>query len=145
MTRRPRHPRRSAFAAVTAIVLMGLVASTLAAMGMMFAADARRSRAAAAEAQLRQLLIAGAADVQQRLAGGETRFDLTLALAAEGELRLNATSAEPDRVNASVAAAVGGRRSEQTLRFVRDGRQWTLASADWSAHATGAATRPSDE
>ncbi|MEA2736609.1 MAG: hypothetical protein QOE14_3060 [Humisphaera sp.] len=127
--RRRRHDK-SAFAAVTAIVLMGLVASTLAALTMMFAADARRTRAAVAEAQFRQLLIAGAADVQQRLDKGQTTFDHKSAAPADGAVQLTAT-AEGDAVTAVVSATIGRRHASQTLRFTRSGgAKWRLASAE---------------
>jgi Na+-transporting NADH:ubiquinone oxidoreductase subunit NqrC len=121
--------KNSAFAAVTAIVLLGLVASVLAAMAMMFAADARRTRNAAADAQLRQLLIAGAADVQQRVNAGQTTFDVKLAAPAEGAMHLSAT-AEGDAVRAVIAAALGTRRGEQTLRFTREGERWKVAAVE---------------
>jgi hypothetical protein len=121
--------KNSAFAAVTAIVLLGLVASTLAAMAMMFAADARRTRNGAAEAQLRQLLIAGAADVQQRLDKGQTSFDVKVIAPAEGNLQLSA-AADGDVIRAVVAASLGRRHSEQTLRFTRDGERWKLAAVE---------------
>ena len=137
MTRRRSHDghlrlRRAGFAAVTAIVLMGLVASTLAGMGMMFAADARRTRAAAAEAQLRQFLIAGAADVQQRLASGQTSFDATAEVAGDGRIHLRATAAGEagDAVHAVVTATLGPRRAQQTLHFTRDGERWKLSAVD---------------
>ncbi len=127
---RHRRATSSAFAAVTAVVMLGLVASVLAALAMMFAADARRTRNAAADAQLRQLLIAGAADVQQRLTQGQTTFEVNVAApAAEGHIQLRAT-AEGDGVRAVVAATLGTRRSEQTLHFTRDGDRWRLASVE---------------
>ena len=131
MTRR-RHAKNSAFAAVTAIVLLGLVASTLAAMAMMFAADARRTRNAAADAQLRQLLIAGAADVEQRLSKGQTTFDTKLAAPTDGTIQLTATPDGDAAVRVTVAATLGPRRQDQTLRFTRaaGGDQWKLAAVE---------------
>ena len=126
---RHRRAKSSAFAAVTAVVMLGLVASVLAALAMMFAADARRTRNAAADAQLRQFLIAGAADVQQRLKQGQTTFDVKVATPAEGEMQLRAT-AEGDGVRAVVAATLGTRRSEQKLRFTRAGARWRLAGVE---------------
>jgi hypothetical protein len=138
MTTRRRPEKDAAFAAVTAIVLLGLVASALAAMAMMFAADARRTRSAAAEAQLRQLLLAGAADAQQRLAKGESSFDVTIAAPGEGEIRVSAAAAAPttegDAARAViVVATLGPRRAEQTLRFTREAggeQKWKLAAVE---------------
>jgi hypothetical protein len=126
---RHRRAKSSAFAAVTAVVMLGLVASVLAALAMMFAADARRTRNAAADAQLRQFLIAGAADVQQRLKQGQTTFDVNVPVPAEGQIQLRAT-AEGDGVRALVAATLGPRRTEQALHFIRDGDRWRLAGVE---------------
>jgi hypothetical protein len=109
---------------------MGLVASTLAAMAMMFAADARRTRNAAADAQLRQLLIAGAADVEQRLSKGQTSFDTKATAPADGAIRLTATADGDAAVRVIVAATLGPRRQEQTLRFTRTGDKWKLAAIE---------------
>ena len=128
MTHRQR-AKTSAFAAVTAVVMLGLVASVLAALAMMFAADARRTRNAAADAQLRQLLIAGAADVQQRLKQGQATFEVRVPSPTEGEMHLRAT-ADNGGVRALIAATLGTRRSEQTLRFTRDGDRWRLAGVE---------------
>jgi hypothetical protein len=130
MTR--RRTKRSAFAAVTAIVLLGLVASMLAAMGIMFAADARRTRDAVADAQLRQLLIAGAADVQQRLDKGQTRFDLKIEAPAEATMQVSAAAADggDDAIRATVLAHLGTRRRMQTLHFTRDGDRWNLTGVE---------------
>jgi len=126
---RQRRPKNSAFAAITAVVMLGLVASALAAMAMMFAADARRTRNAGADAQLRQLLVAGAADVQQRLKGGQTTFDAKVPAPADGVIQLSAAM-EGDGVRAVVMATLGPRRTEQTLRFTRDGDRWRLARVE---------------
>ena len=110
--------------------MLGLVATVLGGMAMVFAADARRTRNAAAEAQLRQLLIAGAADVQERLnRGPTTTFEAKTPAPSEGVIHLRAT-AEEGGVRAVVAAQVGVRRAEQTLRFTRDGARWKLAAVD---------------
>jgi hypothetical protein len=126
---RRRRPKHSAFAAVTAIVLLGLVATTLATMAMMFAADARRTRNAGAEAQLRQLLIAGAASAQQRLDKGPTTFDTKLTAPADGTLQVTA-AADGDAVRVIITATLGPRRQEQTLRFTRAGEKWKLARVE---------------
>ena len=106
-------------------MLIGLVATTLAAMAMTFAADARRTRAAATDAQLRQLLIAGAADVQQRLGKGEATLDIQSAAPADGVVRVTA-AAKGDAVEAVVVATIGKRTAQQTLRFTRAADGWKL-------------------
>src|SRR4051812_1565563 len=51
---------RRGFALITAVTLIGLVAMALAAVTLLFSANVRRTRDALADAQLRQLLLAGA-------------------------------------------------------------------------------------
>jgi hypothetical protein len=132
MTPPRRHPRRQAraFAAITAIVLMGLVATTLAGTVMILAADARRTRAAAAEAQLRQLLLAGAAAAQQRLAKDDTTFDAKLNAPADGVVQLTAAPDGDNAVRVTVAATMDRRHLTQTIRFTRDGERWKLETAE---------------
>ena len=55
--------RRTGFASILAIVSIGLVAAALTALSMWFASDSRRTASAKAEAQIRQLLLAGASDL----------------------------------------------------------------------------------
>jgi type II secretory pathway component PulK len=125
-----RRAKNAAFASITAIVMLGLVASMLAAMAMMFAADARRTRSSAAEAQLRQLLLAGAADAQQRLDKGHTTFDVNVTAPAESHLHLAATL-DGDAVRTVISATLGPRHAEQTLRFTRAGNnKWQLAAVE---------------
>lgn len=130
MTR--RRAKNSAFAAVMAIMLIGLVGATLAAMAVTFAADARRTRAAAEDAQLRQLLIVGAADVQERLNRGATSFDIKSTAPADAQLRLTAV-AEGDGVEAVVVVTMGSRTSRQTLRFTRAAGQWKLSEVSFAS------------
>jgi type II secretory pathway component PulK len=56
---------RRGFATITALALLSFVATALATLTLTFAADARRTARESTDAQLRQLIIAGAAQVRQ--------------------------------------------------------------------------------
>ncbi|MEM7624055.1 MAG: hypothetical protein AAF333_00350 [Planctomycetota bacterium] len=59
-SQRPIHARRRGIATFFAVAALGLVATAVLAMSTMLTIDHRRTRAAVTDAQLRQLLIAGA-------------------------------------------------------------------------------------
>jgi hypothetical protein len=71
--------RRSGFAMVTAIVLLGLCGMTMTALGVAAHMEATRTQANAEAAQLRQLLSAGAAIAVEKAASNSSgRFDVQL-------------------------------------------------------------------
>jgi hypothetical protein len=128
--------RRHGFAGATAVTMLALVGVTIAAMSSMFVAEARRTRDAAIDAQMRQLLIAGAAVAGQQLqspepANTEIRIELPPAPAAEGfGLVLRpAAAADPGVRVIEVIASWNEREMNQTLRFVRRQDRWALAGA----------------
>ena len=124
--------RRRGVAAATAVTMLALVGVTLAAMGSLFAAEARRTRDATAEAQLRQLLLAGAAVATQRIPlTAEATVELPPSLAADGARLVVRPMKAPDAnaVVIEVDAAVADRQMTQTLRYAqRDGR-WQVDGA----------------
>ncbi|HEY8668603.1 MAG TPA: hypothetical protein VIL86_18295 [Tepidisphaeraceae bacterium] len=127
--------KRRGFAALTAIALLGLIAVALAAGGVMFAADARRTMAAQIDAQLRQGLIAGGDAVQARTAkwkenAAAEKFDLVLPpnLASLDAAVSVEIIAKPAMVEAHVTAKIGRRNSAQTLQLERKGGKWELTA-----------------
>jgi hypothetical protein len=95
-----RRRRRRAFATTTALTLLAIVGVALAALATLLAADARRTRTAAQEAQLRQLLLAGAAAAGDRARGlvadaPEQTWEIPLPAALEGDAILT-VSVVPD-------------------------------------------------
>ena len=133
MTTRVTNMQRRGVAAITAVSLLALVGVTLAAMGSLFAAEARRTRDATTEAQLRQLLLSGAAVAGQRAPfTAEATIELPPLLAADGA-RLVLRPVKPadgDAVVIDVQAAFADRRMTQRVRYAqRDGR-WRVDSAD---------------
>jgi hypothetical protein len=66
---------RRGFATITALALLSLVGTALATLTLTFAADARRTARESTDAQLRQLLFAGAVQARQIMDGGQTPAD----------------------------------------------------------------------
>lgn len=134
---------------LTAIALVALVAVAMAAVGSMFRLNLRRTGEALADAQLRQLLIAGERAARERLASAKASdavpsnavraFDHSVPLpaplaAAGGSLKLRIQPARGDNtaatVEATVEAALEGRSLSQALRYERGPAGWTLAAAE---------------
>ena len=125
---------RRAFATITAITLLALVGIALAAMGTLLVADARRTRAATSEAQLRQLLLAGAAAAEERVrnlppVAAEQAWEVPLPAGADASLtvRLERDDA-PATHRVRVAATVGERTAGQVLTY--DAASRTLRAAE---------------
>jgi hypothetical protein len=118
-----------------AIALLLLIAVTLATLATAFAADARRTRVRAAEAQLRQVLTAGAITAAAQLDGGEVpagEKPLTLpqALADAGATAMITYTRQGGQVAiVHVRGDSAGRSMSQTLHFKRSGATWAIASA----------------
>lgn len=130
-----RHPR--GFAAMMAVILIGIVGATFLVMTAAATRDLRRTRDAVESAQLRQLLLAGAVDVAARARGwGEAPlqrdWDIPLPAALKGEeMSLHAQIVPlPDHTaDVRVEARRAGRIASQTLHFEREAQQWTVSAA----------------
>ena len=123
---RPRKSRRPrGFAAIFAISLIILVGSSLIVLGNYFATEATRTRAQQDEAQLRQLLAAGAAIAVVRAdhpAAGNAA-PLPPSLAENASLTID-LSGEGDDRTAVIRARLGDRRREQTVKLHRSAGRW---------------------
>lgn len=133
----PRRPARG-FAMLTALAAVAIVAASLLAIGALLVADARRTARAADEAQLRQLLLAGAAIAHDRARHWPDRppaerSDVPLPpdLIAHGaSLRIEAApDAAGERIEVHVSAARGGRTQRQVLHYRRQDGAWKLTGA----------------
>lgn len=123
---------RKGFAGVTAVTLLAMLGVMLAAMGSFIAAEARRTYDAASEAQLRQLLLAGASAASGRLPlSGETKLALPPSLAADGyRLVIQPTgAAEPNTALVEIIAIAGEYDRRQTIRFMQRNGRWQMADA----------------
>ena len=129
-----RPPR--GFAGFMAIFLLLLVASTLVVLGWAAVVEAKRSRSQQEEAQLRQLLTAGAATAMESLnaadspSAGQRQVALPADLDdASASLTLTFSSPSADHEQVEVLAAIRRRHERQTIDFTRAAGRWTVASA----------------
>lgn len=130
MKRGFNRPRR-AFATATALTLLAFVAVLLAAMGSGIGLDARRTRAAVDQTQLRQLLHAAAlAAAEESLDVGTTDLPLPRNL-ADDSARLTITIAHPSSSlrTATIEATIAAHQSRQVVHFARRGDSWSLNAA----------------
>jgi type II secretory pathway pseudopilin PulG len=134
MMRPERH--RPAFAMVTAIVLMGLIALTLAALGTAFVIQSRRTLALAEDAQLRQLLLAGALEAQSRLAASALDKNIPIALPDELRDRGASLSLQPEpsppasQTVIRIEAALPHHRMAQRLTLAQTDGRWQVIAAE---------------
>ena len=143
-----RSGRKRGVAALTAILLLALVAATLATVATFFITENRRTRAQATEAQLRQLLTAAATVAKDRLnnatADGEYVIALPAELDADGVKLTITLQRDNEYASAYVHAKLQERSSEQTLRFERRGGKWQITDVIIGADHPEASTQPSD-
>jgi len=134
MMRPERH--RPAFAMVTAIVLMGLIALTLAALGTAFVIQSRRTLALAEDAQLRQLLLAGALEAQSRLAASALDKNIPIALPDELRDRGAALALHPEpnaptgQAIIQIDAALPRHRMSQRVMLLQIDGRWQITAAE---------------
>jgi len=127
-----------------AISLVILVGGALATLATYFALDASRTRSEAAEAQLRQLLNAGAiAAIEHADAAGQTKLQLPAELGhATVSIQVRGSG---DAREAVVDAHLNERALSQSLKMHRVGNKWTVISASLDDDAQPpAATQPSE-
>jgi hypothetical protein len=105
----------------------------LTAMASLFAAEARRTRDADADGQIRQMLLAASSIAPQRLEAwnGTTRAQ-TVKLPAdlEGNLSLRIEPANGTEATVHVEATMGRRHGSETLRYARQGTGWELTGIE---------------
>lgn len=127
-----KRSRRNGLVTIVALFILGLVTAALAVVARSAAVEARRTRAAQTSAQLRQLLLAGGADVAARSGGwgdappGPWSTPLPSELAGYTLASLAAPGAAPGTVEVTVTAEGGGRRAAQRMTWARQGDRWHL-------------------
>ena len=119
--------KRRGFATLVALLLIALVGMAAVAMSSRFSAEARRTRDARTDAQLRQLLLAAARHIQPG------HWDANPALTIPGELaaqvKVNLTPGA-DHATATIEAQFDGRTMRQQLHWSKNSGQWMLHSAE---------------
>lgn len=124
-----RHARHG-FAMVLAIVLLGLVGTLLGVLATQTNGEIRRSRTAGADAQLRQLLIAGEASCRSRLASPPKEPELIPLpqSLADAKLTIACTDLTPDRATFRIDALIASRHAAQVLVYQRAPRPRLLSA-----------------
>jgi hypothetical protein len=131
-----RYVQRRGFAATIAIVLIGLVGAVLLAMSGVFAIEARRARSETAEAQLRQMVLAGTGEAARLASSNSLEAGKAVSVALpetlvqqEGRLTLTPASPREGSLTLSMEAKLGRQTMRQSLAFTGANGQWRLASA----------------
>lgn len=135
-----RQTNRGGFALLMAIIMMTLLGIALAAMSAAFAYQAKRTGNVRRDAQLRQLLLAGADAVAERAqqwpadaAEQKWTVELPKALAGDGASLAvtvqKTASADAAKLIAVVRAAIDGMSENQTLTLTRIDGRWRISQA----------------
>ena len=137
-------PRRG-FASIFAISLIILVGAALVVLSAYFAMDASRTRAGQQEAQLRQLLTAGAvAAVARADDPRETKLQLPTEL-GDAKVSIRPVSGSGEERSVVVVAKVGAREMSQVLKLHRGQDRWNVTAATLAGEAQPpTATQPSE-
>jgi type II secretory pathway component PulK len=133
ITRTRQH--RGGFALMLAIVLLGLVAMTLVAIAATSFMQSQRSRALAEDAQLRQLLLAGADVAVSRLeksAPLDATIPLPESLTEQGATLMLHGQTDGDHQTVDITATLDRRNLTQRLHLVH-GTSWQVVSAELGA------------
>lgn len=119
------NPPRRGLATVAAIILLGLAGLAMAALAALVHFDAQRTRLHRTDAQLRQMLLIGAAAARSS-GPAEQAIALPKSLADEGaSLTLRRQGPQ-----ATIEATLAGRRLQQTLRLSPNAQQILEARLD---------------
>jgi hypothetical protein len=127
------------FATLYAIALLGIVAVALTLLTKQVGYEIRRTKLASDDAQLRQLLLAGAGSALEhagRWGDAPTSESWEVHLpsspaANEESLTIVCTPGESGEVNAEITARLNGRTAMQMLRLKRSAQKWTVSEARW--------------
>ncbi|MEX0653312.1 MAG: hypothetical protein WD534_10305 [Phycisphaeraceae bacterium] len=131
--RRLDHGGRCGFATFVTVAMLVFVAMAVMTMTRLTAMEAGRTQRVKAEAQRRQLLLAGAAAAQARLAdepGDVGTFTLALPEAegfAEAVVTVAVMAEDERRCTANITVEHGGQTLAQTIAWARVEGGWTPA------------------
>ncbi len=126
--------RRRGFAAIMAITLIILVGAALVALSAGVVGEVKKTRADAVDAQLRELLIAGATAAAARDAGSAPNgkpvsVQLPADIAGEAGALTFTPMKDGDKLHVVIEAGFARRRASQTLTFAREGERWKVVDA----------------
>ena len=127
------------FVFLTAVLMLGVVATALLALAEVAGTEARSTGMRASRAQLVQILLAGASDTQARLQAaapqpGQT-WDVELPDQLIGaSLTANVESASADRAAVRISATSGRDHLDQIIQLEHEPQGWRIVSASLDPH-----------
>jgi len=125
---------RSAFATVTAILLLGLVTASLAALMLVSRNDYLRAESSFAQAQLRQMMLAAIIDTNSRSnnwSPTQPPEQWTLDLPADqGSVRLELLTKTPTELQVRMTASLDKHHQMQLLRYAQTDSRWKLVEVN---------------
>ncbi|HEY2584793.1 MAG TPA: hypothetical protein VGI81_03385 [Tepidisphaeraceae bacterium] len=133
-TNRNRPPR--GFTIIVGILLLGLIAVAVALVTRQMGYEMKRTRAAYEDAQLRQLLLAGAQDAVARAGSWDAdrpapdhwELEVPASLRHLGaSVSMRVSESGPDARQVQIDAHLGRRDATDTLQFSRTDRGWKFA------------------
>ena len=133
---------RRGMASIIAVVMIGLVAIALVTLGTVFVSQLKRTKAAATDAQLRQMLIAGAVMATQ-MAQDDRDVALPNEMGNEGATLHVKVHRDGDRATAAIDAKWRERVLRETIRMERRDSQWKIVDTNLGDQPP-ASTQPSD-
>ena len=131
--------RRRGIATFLAVTMVALMGATFVAMTAALSHDLKRTTESRASAQLRQLLLAGAADVAARSrtwaaehpAADAWRIPLPGMLAADGaSISVMPSGIGPNTADVRIDALLAGRTASQIIHFTRHHGRWEIAAVE---------------
>jgi type II secretory pathway component PulK len=132
-----RTRRSHGFILLTALLMIAIVAVALVTMTTAAASRSRQQANDVQQAQLEQLLLAGAQDVVQRLNSGAGATDSkpiqvelpeALARIATLEVRIQPASIDAS-AKATIRATMNGKSASETISIAKTGSAWRISAA----------------
>jgi hypothetical protein len=123
---------RRGFATTIALLMLGVVAAAIVALTALLSMDAKSTTREAEAAQLRQLLVVGAADVKAKINRGnelpeQWTIDAPRELGGQVHIELKRSG---DAIQAVSAARTATCRGSQTIHLRRSGDRWEVAAVE---------------
>lgn len=126
--------RQRGIALMTVLILVMLVSTTILAMGILFASQARRTTRAPQAAQHEQLLLAGTQAVLSRLEAGGGPEKIVVKLPAEVDGPTLTCTPEPgpaaETVWYEIQVQGTGAGASQRVRFTKREQKWRVENAE---------------
>jgi type II secretory pathway pseudopilin PulG len=130
--------RQRGFAVTTAMFILAVAGVAMAVVGALLVADVNRTLANAADAQLRQLLIAAEIDAQFHLSEpGQMKWRHALPNSLSGAKVETQKLSVAGRLRLRASASIGGRTMVEALEYNQSSNGWRLVGTElWASKTT---------